>query len=330
MQVTNLEEVKISIPKAAKKLFNAGIKYGVVHLGFSHLDYLRYAIENVGWECTAITGIKGTAKSCLLLQSGYAIYQDWDIVLEYMPIKPIEFGEIINQKGRIPWIGWDDIATHLPRTLYFTDRETWDELSKNWETYRTKMSNFECTATRKSKIVGFILEDLTADIKCFKREKDIKSHYEYWRWLWLDDPHDPTKENAFRINIEEIPFPLTPEALNYDPEFKQEFIIGGIPKHGKEFYNEVGLNGVPRNIFKRYWKRRTELADEAAKKTLEIFKKKLGEKSNEFIELVKRAMEIHEELRDEDGKLNVAKIRLKLGVGRNLAYDIKKAIESFE
>ena len=72
MQVATLEEIKVSIPKAAKKLFDVAIKYGVVHLGFSHIDYLRYAIENIGWECTAITGIKGTAKSCLLLQSGYA------------------------------------------------------------------------------------------------------------------------------------------------------------------------------------------------------------------------------------------------------------------
>ena len=239
MQVATLEEIKVSIPKAAKKLFDVAIKYGVVHLGFSHIDYLRYAIENIGWECTAITGIKGTAKSCLLLQSGYAIYQDWDIVLEHMPLKPSEFGDIINQKGRIPWIGWDDIATHLPRTLYFTDRETWDELSKNWETYRTKISNFECTATRKGKIVGFILEDLTGDIKCFNRTKDIKSHYEYWRWLWLDDQKHPDKEKAYRINIEQLPFPLTPEALNYDHEFHQTFIVGGIEKSGKVFFKEV-------------------------------------------------------------------------------------------
>lgn len=268
------------VPRGAQKIFAAAIKLGTITPGYSGIDYLRFAIENYGWECNTIDGVKGQAKSNLLLQRGYAIYQDWEVVLEHVVMKPVDFLNLLDIKGRIPWIGWDDITVHLPRSLYFTDRYLWSELSKNWAAYRTKINCFDCTAPRKDRVVTFILEDLTGDITCFNRYKDIESHYDYQRWMWQRDLKDPKSKNATPVLVEDIPFPLTPGALKISKELTQGYIVvGGNKISKKDFYTfeKSGLVGVPRAIFKRYWKERVDLANEAAQRLKEIFTPKVEE-----------------------------------------------------
>jgi len=261
---TIVEEAKI--PRGVRKLFQASVRYGVLHLGYSLVDYLRHAIDNYGWECIPIGGVKGEAKSNLLLQTGYAIFEDWDAVHEYTVMEPEDFLNILDQRGRHPWVGWDDITAHLPRSLYFTDRELWAELQKNWALYRTKMNCFVCTAPRKNRIATFILEDITGDIICFNRVGlDIKSHFDFQRWMWQRDLKDPKSMVARPIQVESIPFPLTPDAWKIDKEMQaQKIRIDGVTYSGADFYEKVSLMGVPRREFKKYWKRRIELADKAS------------------------------------------------------------------
>jgi hypothetical protein len=268
----------VTLPRlsyGAKKIFQVAISYGVVYPGFSLIDYLRYAIDNYGWECIAIGGVKGTAKSNLLHQCAYAIYQDWDTVDEHIVTEPEDFLRLIKIPGRHPFVGWDDISVHLPRSLYFTDRELWAELQKNWAAYRTKINCFLCTAPRKDRIASFVLEDLTGDLICFNRISDIKSHYDFQRWLWQRDLHDPTRMNATAVHVEKVPFPLTPGAIEIDKEMKDgKFVVGGIYYKGKEFYEKVSLLGMPRPRFQQYWDRRLELADKAGLRFEELLERR--------------------------------------------------------
>ena len=56
------------------RLIKAAIKYGVIHPGWSAIDYMTSAAKHHGWESTCISGMKGTLKSNLMLQHGKALY----------------------------------------------------------------------------------------------------------------------------------------------------------------------------------------------------------------------------------------------------------------
>lgn len=265
------ETIREKIEKTArrakiKKLMDIAVKYGVVKRGWTASDYMRDAVEQMGWESTAITGPKGTCKSNLLMQRGFSIYQDWDIVREHTVTESQQFMTLletaIEEKVRIPWVGVDDIATIYPRSLYFTDRKLYSELKSSWETVRTVMSNFDFTATRKNKVASFITEDITGDIITYNRQGEIIGHYDYRRWLWLRSLKDPTEMVAKLIAIEDIPFPLTPDSFKLDKILREgEFIVAGQIYKGEEFFKQKArLMGVPRPEFVKYWDNRLALA----------------------------------------------------------------------
>lgn len=262
-----LKTEPLPVPKGAKSVFQAAIKLGVIKPGKTLLGYLRDAIENYGWECIPIGGKKGDAKSNLLLQAAYSIYDDWDAVHEHIVMDPLKFLNLLDDSfhQRIPFVGFDDITVHLPRSLYFTDRNLWAELQKNWASYRTKMNCFMCTSPRKDRVASFVLEDITGDIIVYNRIKDIKSHYNLNRWMWQRDFKDPKSMRATPLQVEDLAFPLIPGAINIDKELQGNIVVGGRKYKGVDFYPQVGLTGVPRKQFKRYWERRLSLADKAVK-----------------------------------------------------------------
>lgn len=252
-----------------KRLMDTAVKYGVVKRGWTAADYMRDSCKNMGWESTAITGPKGSAKSSLLLQRGYSIYQNWDLTRKYTFTDREKFlgllEDAIGKKERIPWVGGDDIATIFPKSLYFTDRKLYSELQSSWETLRTVMSNFDFTATRKNKVASFITSDITGDIITYDRQGEILAHYDYRRWLWLRNLKDPTEMVAKLISIEDVPFPLTPDSLKLSKLLREgTFISGGQAYQGEDYFkNRARLTGVPREDFKKYWDERLGLADVA-------------------------------------------------------------------
>lgn len=252
-----------------KRFFDLAQKYGVVKKGWSATDYMRYSVKNFGWESCAITGVKGTAKSNLLLQRGFSIYENWEDVRQHTITEREPFLELledaIDNQQRIPWVGVDDIATLFPKSLYFTDRKLYSELQSSWETLRTVMSNFDWTATRKNKVATFISSDITGDIITYDRRGEILAHYDYRRWLWLRNLKDPAEMVAKLIAIEDIPFPLTPEAFKIDKILREgEFISGGVVYTGEDFFKtRARLTGVPREEFVKYWENRLSLAKNA-------------------------------------------------------------------
>ncbi len=258
----------------AKKLLDFAVKYGVVKLGWTATDYMRYAIENYGWESTGITGLKGSAKSNLLLQRGYAIYHDWKMVFAHT-FTTIDYflallEDAIENRKRIPWVGGDDIGTIFPRSLYFTDRKLYSELKSAWETTRTVISNFDWTATRKNKVASFITDDITGDIISYNRVGDLYAHYDYRRWLWQRDYKDPNEMIAKLIAIEDSRFPLTPLAIEHESLTKHTYLVCGVEYTGKKYFEKADLLGVPKEQFVNYWEHRLELASASYKKFKKI------------------------------------------------------------
>jgi len=327
------EKVTLHLSSGARKIFKIAEEQGVVYPSYSGIDYLRTAINETGWESTAIGGTKGSAKSCLLMQRGYAVYQDWDTVHQFTVMEPNDFLNLMNTRGRIPWIGWDDISVHLPASLYFTDRDLWSELSKNWDAYRVRISCFDCTAPRKNRIASFILEDLTGDIICYNRYKDLVSHLDYQRLLWQRDLKDPKRMNVKFIQVEKVAFPLTPDGLKISPELTKGTLIAGgahVPK--KDFYTfeKSGLVGTPRPEFKRYWKRRLALSDKAGENLRRLFQDKTETGKTSFQRLIETATEKKEELKGMDGEYSYTVIMRELGIPRNAAFDVQRSLKELD
>jgi len=226
---------------------NAAIELGYIVEGWYIEDYCRDAIENHGWESLCIWGPKGSLKSNLMLQLGYLIYKDWDLVLNHVVFRPRDFIRITEGEGRIPCIMWDDIGVHLPRTLYFTDRKLWSRLKSNWDAFRPKLSVFLCTTPRKEKVASFIIDDLSGEVLLGKRVGEVLiNKYDFQRWLWQFDFIKPTKSRFSMVQVEKEPLPGTPK-LSYGLKDKLERV----------------LPGIPTDVFQRYYAERIELANEA-------------------------------------------------------------------
>jgi len=229
------------------------IELGYVVQGWTLEDYIRDSIEHYGWESIVIWGPKGSGKSNFLLQIGYMVYQDWNKVLNHIVFSPMDFIRITKDPGRIPWLGWDDIAAYLPRSLYFTNRALWSAFKQNWDTFRTKLNSFVCTSPLKSKIASFILEDLSGEIFMNRRVGEgLSTIYDFQRWMWSLDFTNPLKENFDIIRVDKQALPFTPEvSANY----------------------KTRLPGVPTEVFKTYWERRMNLAEESRTKLHGIVQK---------------------------------------------------------
>lgn len=255
------------------KLFRLAEKYGVIHRGWSCIDYMKYAAMRHGWESTCISGPKGTLKSNLLMQHGLAIYGNMNEVRAHLVTNQKKLLQLmeyaITNEICIPWVGVDDIAALFPKSLYFTHRKLYSKLQASWETSRTVFANFEFSCVLKRKVAGFILEDITGDIKCynpvFVNDTPIKCHYDYRRWLWLRNLKDPTTDIAKLITVEDIPFPATPEALNWDKELSTcTYYSGGQAYKGADFFiNKAKLPGIVTSDFKLYWNERLAIAKES-------------------------------------------------------------------
>jgi hypothetical protein len=132
---------------------------------------------------------------------------------------------VLKEKRRLTWVGWDDINIHFPRSMYSTNRRTWEQFARNWEGFRANLSIFECSAPRKDKVVSFILSDMTWDCLVSARHKA-----EMTRWFWDRDFYEPEKVLKFRLDI-------TAE--------------------------DVDLSRIPAEVWTQYWGRKVALIDES-------------------------------------------------------------------
>ncbi len=243
-------------------------EYGYIVEGWYLEDYLRDAIKNNGWESLVIWGPKGSLKSNLLLQAGYLVYGDWQTVLNHIIFTPQDFIKITEKKGRIPWLGWDDIGVHLPRSLYFTNRQLWSDLKSNWDAFRVKLSVFMCTAPRKDKVASFITDDLSGEIFLGKRVgPTLVNLYDFQRWIWSLDLEQAEKPKFDMVRVEKEPLPGTPK-ISYGIQHKQNL--------------DRVLPGCPTDVFKTYFTRRVDLAEQARSKLANHIRK-LSEEKEEVL-----------------------------------------------
>jgi len=206
---------------------------GFYEPGWDVEDYVRNAPIMYRWECFPIWGIKGSYKSNRLMWLLYTVYGDWKLVHKYMVMQPLEFTELLKEPGRIPMIGWDDIAAWFDSQLYFENRSLYTKIKRSWTLMRTKLNVFAATLPRKDELPGFILRDINAEIFC-----SPAMTYDYDRWTWRKHYKDPEKVVKKPISICE----------------NQKFDI----------YD------VPTREFETYWKRRMKLADTATNELIAI------------------------------------------------------------
>jgi len=248
----------------SRSKLDLAVELGYIVPEWSLEDYIRDAIRNYGWESIVIWGPKGSGKSNLMLQIGYMVYQDWDLVLQHVIFEPSDFIRITKEGGRIPWLGWDDIGVHLPRTLYFTDRKLWSAFKRNWDAFRTNLSVFTFTIPVKTNVASFLLDDATGEIFIGKRVGgSMIQVYEFQRWMWTIDYGAHDKANFQMIQVEKAPLPYTPEqsrALNSK------------------------LPGVPKEVFKKYWEKRVELAEKARQDLYILLEDLEGKKAKREVE----------------------------------------------
>ena len=190
-----------------------------------------------------IWGPKGTLKSSYLLRRGFAIYGDWDKVLAHVVVEPMEFVKLIQAAReanvRIPWLGWDDLNAHLPRTLYFTSRSLYQSMKRNWDLLRPVFSVFMASCVRKTSVIGFILDDMDTEVLTSKRRaekgpdgtfniaRDVNVRVR--RWVAYHNPYNRTKINEESIPVDEIPY---------------------------------RIDEVPTDVFRKYWAKRLAVTDQ--------------------------------------------------------------------
>lgn len=215
----------------------------IIYSGWLIDDYARFEIETQGAMTALIWGAKGSLKSSYLLRRGYAIYHDWSEVLRHVVVQPMEFISIIKEarekQVRVPWLGWDDLNAHLPRSLYFTSRSLFSSMKKNWDLLRPVFSVFMATCPRKTDVISFILNDMDTEVLTSKRraEKNEDGTFNIARqvnvkcrkWVAFHDPY-----NRMKIREESIPIKTEP----YD------------------------MGEVPTSVFRDYWKKRLAVTDE--------------------------------------------------------------------
>lgn len=247
-------EVEAKRIKRIPRLVQRGIDLGYIVPGHRIDDYSRKAVAEKGWVNLIGWGPKSSGKSADMMQRGFAVFHGpdeqeldefgnkhwvvtdwedtkhggrcWEMVLHHLVLVPREFASLMKEarKSILAWVGWDDIDVYLPRSLYFTDREAYDILSRRWAPIRVKMSNFHCTTPIKTRVITFILEDMTIE-----RLISNKARAETQVWVWDTDKKDPKKVRKFPIKVRE-------EKIN-------PFL-------------------VTKQYFARYWERRLNLADD--------------------------------------------------------------------
>ena len=242
-----VEEEEGPTEKSLTRFMVKAKQKGFFKPGWMIEDYLRNAPLRYLWECFPIWGIKGSYKSNRLMKWLYTIYGDWKLVHKYLVILPLEFTELLKEKGRIPMIGWDDIGGWFDSQMYFENRGLYTQMNRCWKLMRTKLNVFAATIPRKDELPGFILRDINSEVFC-----SPAMTYDYDRWTWRKSYKDPEKVIKKPISvIEDEPFDIME---------------------------------VPTREFEIYWKRRVDLADTATHDMVSILEEAFGDVPEEELD----------------------------------------------
>lgn len=216
-------------------------KAGFFYPGWDINDYMRWAIDNFGWENFPIWGIKGSKKSNRIMKLEHDIYGDWELVHKFMIMQPLEFSKILKEyldkpqrMNRFPLLAWDDIGAWFDSQTYFENRKLYTRIKRSWTLMRTKFNVFISTIPIKSELPGFILRDINSELFCTPN-----STWKYDRWTWRMHFLDPAKVIKRPVNV-----------------FK---------------YRPFDMYEVPTEEFRKYNDRRVALGDIGTRDMISIF-----------------------------------------------------------
>ena len=244
----------------AKSLIEAAIQYGHIKPKYSLYHYIRDAIQDpdnpnkTGYETIVLWGVQGSGKSNILLQIGMWVYGGKDTSLEEafdkanrnLVFKPLNFVAkllSIGKWNRIPWLGWDDVGVHYSYMTFRTNVKIYEAVGKVFDAIRTKANVTGITLPVIDELPQNLKKNITFEIYVGKNQ------YVQIRRVFRLTTTKPAKwSNLYRIPIE--------------------------PPH------KIDLYKIPEYLFKKYWRRRVELANEALQDIYNTFKTTEEEKPN--------------------------------------------------
>jgi len=163
-----------------------------------------------------------------MLQMGYWIYRDWDLVLKSMVFRPNEFVrrlKVIPIGKRTPCILWDDIGVHYPRSKFKTDVKQYEAIDSTWAAIRTKCSVIIMSIPLIDRLAKNIKDNITFEVFLGRNQMEMINRIFHLPGL------RSVESNFFKVGIER------PSRFN--------------------------LYDVPRDVFKEYWQMRLQLTEEA-------------------------------------------------------------------
>jgi len=221
--------------KYRPKILKIGEKFGFIKPGYTFEDYLREAVESGGYETVAIWGIQGSCKSNRMMMYAYWIYQNWNTVVDCFVFKPGEFVKRLQDlppSTTIPCLNWDDIGVHYPASKFKTDIKEYEAIDSTWASIRTKCNVIITSNPVIDRLAKNIRDNVTIEVFIGRNQVEVVNRC--FRLPGLGT----LQSNFFKVQIEK------------DHKFN--------------------MYDVPTNEFRKYWKKRLRLADEALAKLARV------------------------------------------------------------
>ena len=162
------------------KVIELGLKFGLIKLGWTLQDYIHHAIESMGYETILIWGVQGSGKSNFMLQTGYWVYHDWDLVLKNIVFKPEEFVRKLKRipiGKRVPWIGWDDVGVHYASVSWRTNIQQYEAVDACWAAIRTKCNVITLTIPLIDRLARNLKDNITIEVFIGRNQNVLIERY---------------------------------------------------------------------------------------------------------------------------------------------------------
>lgn len=207
-----------------------GVYFGFLIPGHTLEDYLLDGADpvNQGYETVLIWGVQGSGKSCRMLQMGFWVLGDWELVLKCLVFRPrdvVDRLEAVPDDQRLAMLLWDDIGVHYPSSTFKTDIASYEAIDSTWASIRTKVGIVITTIPLSDRLAKNIKDNVTMEVFLGKNQMELV--YRIFRLPGFRS----LQANFFKAMVEE------PERFN--------------------------LYDVPAWVWNRYWVMRLKLAREA-------------------------------------------------------------------
>lgn len=174
-------------------------EYGSLKKDYTLRDYMLEAVDQNGYETILNWGVQGSGKSSRMLQMGYWIYQDWDLVLDNIIFKPSELVrrlEALEEDVRIPCLMWDDVGVHYTSSRFKTDIQEYEAVDSVWAAIRTKVGVIILTIPNVVRLAKNLKDNLTFEVYLGRNQKEMIKRLFYLPGL------DSLTPNFFKITVE--------------------------------------------------------------------------------------------------------------------------------